>query len=263
MRMHTDDIRIEKTGRIAAVILNRPASLNALDLSLGSDLSDALARCADDDGIRAVLITGTGGVFCAGGDIRSAQGYADVDEIADKTISACHAAILTIRRMPKPVIAAVNGITFAAGMSFAAACDIRMAAASAVFRQGYTSVGLTPDCGWTVFVPQLVGPGKASEMALLDPIITADQAREIGLVHSVVADNGLLTAARETAGRLACGPTAAFAAVKNEINSSVFVHLEEQLEIERMNFLQVLKSADAREGVAAFFEKRAPRFEGR
>ena len=91
-------------------------------------------------------------------------------------------------------------------------------------------------------------------MALLDPIITADQAREIGLVHSVVADNGLLTAARETAGRLACGPTAAFAAVKNEINSSVFAHLEEQLEIERMNFLQVLKSADAREGVAAFFE---------
>jgi len=171
--------------------------------------------------------------------------------------------ILALRQMPKPVVAVVNGPVGGGGFSLAAACDIRIAARSAIFRQAYTSVSLVPDGAWTLVVPMLIGFGKAMELVLLDPILSAQEALEWGLVHRVVDDAELWKAADEIVGRLAAGPTRAFAIAKENLNNAMLGLLYRQLELERSGMIAAAKSDDYREGLSAFFGKRPAVFKGK
>jgi len=165
--------------------------------------------------------------------------------------------------MPKPVIASINGALGGGGFSLAAACDIRIAASSAIFRQAYTSVSLVPDGAWTLMVPMLIGLGKATELVLMDPILSAKQALEIGLVNQVVDDADLQRVTQEIAEKLAKGPTKSFAIAKENLNNAMLGLLERQLELERSGMIKAAKTADYKEGLKAFFEKREPHFTGR
>jgi 2-(1,2-epoxy-1,2-dihydrophenyl)acetyl-CoA isomerase len=167
-----------------------------------------------------------------------------------------------MRLMEKPIIAAINGAAGGAGVSLAAACDLRLAAEGAKFKQAYTSIGLVPDGGWTAIVPQIIGPARAAELLLLDPVLDARQAAALGLVHEVVPDGSLAGRAREVATRLAQGPTTAFGGAKALVNASLFPLLEVQLERERQRIIAQGGTQDFLEGLAAFVEKREPHFHG-
>jgi len=165
--------------------------------------------------------------------------------------------------MPKPVIAAINGAASGAGMSLAVACDLRMATASARFRQAYTGIGMVGDGGWTLFVPLLAGYSKAMELLLLDPVFDAHQAMAWGLVTQVVEDGQLENASMEMASRLAQGPTKAFGIAKENMNRALMAVLETQLELERSGMIAASRTSDYLEGIKAFTEKRKPDFKGR
>ena len=179
-----------------------------------------------------------------------------------QVIKILNTCIMVIRRMPQPVIASINGAVGAAGMSIAAACDLRIAASSVRFKQAYTSVGLVPDGAWTLLIPLLIGFGKASELVFLDPIFDAETALTLGFVNKVVGDAELARETRDMAARLAAGPSVAFSIVKENLNNALLGFLERQLELERRGMTTVGKTADAAEGIAAFVEKRTPDFTG-
>lgn len=265
--MPAESVLMSVREGVATVTLSRPEVLNALDLPAGEALVRAIRACRDDDAVRAVILTGAGRGFCAGGDVKAMwEGIRDgknpEDFFRDLTVPL-HRIILDLRSMEAPVVAAINGATGGAGLSLAAACDLRLAAEGATFKQAYTSIGLTPDGGWTAMIPQLLGPAKATELLLLDPVLDARQALALGLVHEVVPGAGVVERARAVATRLAHGPTTAFGGAKALVNAAVFPHLEAQLERERQRIIRQGATADFREGLAAFMEKRAPRFGGR
>ncbi len=254
---------LSQSEGVAVLTLNRPESLNALDPELGEQLREAVAAVGADSTVRAVVLTGAGKAFCAGGDLRF---FAACEEPRSRSfglvIQSLNRIILDLRRMPKPVIAAINGMTSGAGLSLVMACDLRLAADTARFKQAYTSVGLVPDGGWTMLVTKQIGMAKAAELAFLDPLLDAQQALTLGLVNQVVPEAQLAERAQAMATRLAAGPTGAFARVKGLFNRSMLPGLAEQLELEREAIMAASDSEDFREGLAAFFEKRAPRFNG-
>ncbi len=263
--MNFEHILFTKNSGVATIKFNRPKSFNALDLDSGSEIVAAIERCNEDEQIRAVIITGEGKAFCSGGDIAYFKKFLDTapSEPFRDVIKYLNLAIIGIRRMPKPVIAAINGAVGGAGMSIAAACDLRISVASAKFRQAYTGIGMVGDGGWTIFVPLLTGFGKAMEMLLLDPVFDAKQAKEWGLVTVVVEDEKLNQTAFEIASKLAQGPTKAYAIAKENLNRSMIAHLESQLELERTGMIAASRTEDYVEGVRAFLEKRKPVFKGR
>lgn len=263
--MEYQNLIFQKTDGVATIKMNRPKSYNALDFGLADDLVKALESCADDVETRAVILTGEGKAFCSGGDLALFQGYLETDpsEPFRQLTKRLNRIVMDLRLLPKPVIAAINGPAAGAGFSLAAACDLRIAAASAVFRQAYTSVGLIPDGGFGLTVPLLVGFGRASELVLLDPVISAQQALELGLVNQVVEDSEIQRAAFEMAAKLAEGPTRAFALAKEVFNEAMLGLLERQLERERLGLVKAAKTRDFREGIQAFFEKRPPSFTGK
>jgi 2-(1,2-epoxy-1,2-dihydrophenyl)acetyl-CoA isomerase len=171
--------------------------------------------------------------------------------------------ILAIRRMPKPVIAMINGMTAGGGMSLAAACDLRICGSSAKFKQAYTASGLVPDGGWSILIPLLVGFGKASEMAYIDPLFGAKEALASGLVTMVVDDGDLEKTTLDVAGKIANGPSVAYSLVKENLNNALFSLLERQLEMEKQGMTIAGRTADVKEGMTAFAEKRKPVFMGR
>ncbi len=252
---------------VATIALNRPEVLNALNLASGEALVRAVETCRDDERVRAAILTGMGRGFCAGGDVKAMweglRASQDPTNFFRDLTVPLHRLILDLRTMEKPVVAAVNGPAGGAGMSLAAACDLRLAAETATFRQAYTSLGLSPDGGWTVLIPQIIGPAKAMELLLLDPVLDAPQALALGLVHEVVPGARLMERANALASRLARGPSLAFGGAKALVNAALFPHLEAQLERERQRIVLQGGTADFREGVAAFVEKRAPRFAGK
>lgn len=257
-------VLLEVQERYAWITLHRPDVLNALDLPTAERLVQVLQVCAEDEAIRAVVLTGAGRGFCAGGDMKAAWEHIQAGRnprhyFRDLTLPL-HRAITDMRKMEKPIIAAINGAAGGAGISLAAACDLRLAAESARFKQAYTAIGLVPDGGWTALVPSLIGVGKAFELLFLDPVLEARQALELGLVHEVVADGLLLERAKELAARLAAGPTKAFGAAKALVNAARLASLETQLELERQRIVAQGGSAEFLAGLAAFVEKRAPRF---
>ena len=239
--------------------------MNAWDAQLGNDLRDAIEEAAGDDDVRAVVITGAGRAFSAGADLKAGfeltpEGVPDVGTALRERY---HPIIVGIREMPKPVIAAVNGQAAGIGCSLALACDLVLCAESAYLLLAFVNIGLVPDGGSSLLIPARAGFARAAEMAMLGERIPARQALEWGLVNRVVADADLRAEADALADRLAAGPTRAYAGIKRQLNHWLFDRMREQLELEASIQQEMAASGDFQEGIAAFVDKRAARFEGR
>jgi 2-(1,2-epoxy-1,2-dihydrophenyl)acetyl-CoA isomerase len=246
---------------VATITLQRPDSYNAFDLPMMERLAGALVALGADAEVRAVVITGRGRAFCAGGDLRWACAFPDGAPAAFHALAArFHVAVTEIRRMPKPVIAAINGAAAGGGFSLALACDFRVMAESAVLKQAYTSSGLCFDGGSTWTLPRLVGLARALEIAAWDPAITSAQALSLGMVTRVVADGQTLTVAETLASELTERSVSAFAACKRLLTDGHDTALETQLERERDALSRCAAHADGVEGLAAFVAKRKPQF---
>jgi 2-(1,2-epoxy-1,2-dihydrophenyl)acetyl-CoA isomerase len=260
--MQFDNIIFQKANQVAVIRFNRPKAFNAVNVELFGDIIKALEICADDRDVRVIVLTGEGKAFCAGGDVALFNSSPDVSDTIRQLTKFLHFTIVGIRRTSKPVIAMINGTAAGAGISIAAACDLRICASSVKFRQAYTSIGLIPDGAWTLMVPLLIGFGKASELVYLDPVFDAKDALQMGLVNKVVDDAELEKTTMDIAQKLASGPAVSYSLVKENFNNAFFGLLERQIELERRGMVWVSKTADAKEGIAAFVEKRKPSFKG-
>ena len=263
--MTFETITFRADGDIAWLTLNRPERLNAFCRPMLSEIAAALDRTAADPALRALIVTGAERAFCAGQDLTEpaiavGDPAAAVAESLDKHY---HPVLQRLHGLALPVIAAVNGIAAGAGANFALNCDIVIAGASASFVQAFTRIGLVPDCGGTWLLPRLVGPARARALMLLAEPLVAEQAEAWGLIYKAVADEALLGEAEALARRLAAGPTAAYGMIKQALDASAANGLAEQLDLERGLQARAAGSADFREGVAAFLEKRPASFTGR
>jgi len=252
-------------GAELRIELNRPERMNAWDKQLGVDLLAAVELAAGDDGVRAVTITGAGRAFSSGADLRAGfdptpEGHPDVGTALRERY---HPIITGVRRMPKPVLAAVNGPAVGIGCSLALACDLVLARESAYLLLAFVNIGLVPDGGSSVFVPARAGAGRAAEMAILGERVPAAQGRAWGLVDRLVAADSFDAEVDALAEQLATGPTRAYAAAKEQLNARVYAGLDEQLELEASLQQEMAGSEDFGEGVLAFLEKRAARFTGK
>jgi 2-(1,2-epoxy-1,2-dihydrophenyl)acetyl-CoA isomerase len=248
---------------VATVTLNRPDKLNSFTPELHAELAETLDRIAKpESGVRALIITGAGRGFCAGQDL-SLRDPTVLHDLRATLQKQFNPNIRRVRALPMPVIAAVNGVAAGAGMSLALACDIVIAATGASFLQAFAKIGLIPDSGSTYFLPRLAGDARARALAILAEKITAQQARDWGLIWQVVDDDKLMDEARAMAARLAQMPTRAIALIKQALDATPGNSLDGQLDLEAELQGIAGRSEDYREGVAAFLEKRAPRFTGR
>jgi 2-(1,2-epoxy-1,2-dihydrophenyl)acetyl-CoA isomerase len=249
---------------VGLIRLNRPEENNAITLEMVRELQDAATRCDEDQEVRAVVLTGSGKMFCAGGDLKTFAAQGGQASLYMKEVTqAFHAAISRFNWMAAPVVAAVNGTAAGGGLSLALATDIVVAAESAKFTMAYTRVGLTPDGSATYFLARLVGLRRAKEMVLLNPVLTASQALEWGLINRVVADDQVLHAALDLASQLAQGAPRALGEAKRLILMGATESLESQMERESRTIAAMVGSADGQEGIAAFLAKRAPKFTGK
>lgn len=254
-------IKVTESGNITVVKFDRPKAFNAFDLETISMLADYLINLAVDNRIRGVVISGTGKAFSAGGDLRWATSWPQGYAAAFHNLAArYHQAILEIRRMRKPVIAAINGIAAGGGFSLALACDFRVMAESAVLKQAYTSNGLSIDGGGTFNLPRLVGLARALEIAAFDAPISAKQALDWGLVTKVVPDGQALDEAVNMAADLAGRSLHSFGNSKRLLADSFDHSFETHLELERAALRSSAAHPDGKEGLTAFVEKRKPRF---
>jgi 2-(1,2-epoxy-1,2-dihydrophenyl)acetyl-CoA isomerase len=251
---------------VGRITLNRPERLNAWNEQFGLDLKQAVTEDARDDAVRAVLITGAGRGFSSGADLKEqgAGALADDGRPDTKRIlhEVYHPILLAIRRMPKPVIAAVNGPAVGIGCSLALGCDLILAAEDAYFGLAFVNIGLMPDGGSTAFVPAAVGKARAFELAFLGERVPARQALEWGLINRVVKPESLEKESFELATKLASGPTRSYAGSKRALNRMLYGDLEGQLDLEAEIQHELVRSADFIEGVAAFVEKREAAFKG-
>ena len=256
-------VLISQRNATVTLTLNRPEALNAIDGAMVAALKASLTDVAQDPAIRAVILTGSGRGFCAGGDLRFALD-ANPDLPGESFLAltdSLHPCIEMIRAMDKPVIAAINGPAAGAGLFLALACDLRIIAASAYLKQSNTSYGLSLPAGGTFLLPRLVGMGRALEIALLDEPIPAARAHEIGLATQVTPDDDLLDTAHTLAERVSAMPLGALGRVKRLMNQSFARTLDGQLAHEQVELVSSANSAEGREGVAAFLEKRRPNFQ--
>jgi 2-(1,2-epoxy-1,2-dihydrophenyl)acetyl-CoA isomerase len=254
----------EQTGGVGRLTLNRPESLNAWTPQLGIDLRAIIERDAADESVRAVLITGAGRGFSSGADLKSGFDPADdgMPNLYKELHDVYHPVIAGLRRLEKPVVAAVNGPAVGIGCSLALACDLIMAGESAFFGLAFVNIGLMPDGGSTAFVPPAVGRARAFQMAMLGERIPAPQALDWGLVNWVYPDNRLMDEAEVLVGKLAAGPTRSYAASKRALNRFIYGDLDAQLDLEAELQHALGRTRDFFEGTAAFVEKRAPAFTG-
>lgn len=254
-------LTLEAQGSVLRIALNRPEVFNAFHRGMALELQQALAEADRNPEVRAVLLTGEGRAFCSGQDLSEAidpQGPG-LDRILSEHFNPL---VLQIRALRKPVVVAVNGVAAGAGANLALAGDIVLAAKSAKFIQAFSKIGLIPDSGGTFTLPRLAGFAKASAWMMLAESVTADEAERHGLVYRVIEDQDLASEAMALAQRVAAMPTEALALTKEALNASLFAGLEAQLEVERKLQIRAGASADHREGVAAFLEKRPPNFKG-
>jgi 2-(1,2-epoxy-1,2-dihydrophenyl)acetyl-CoA isomerase len=263
--MSYETIQLEMREVVGIITLNRPASLNALTSEVGQEFKAAVADVRER-GARAVVITGAGRAFCAGGDLREMQKIAEregkVEAFFDGPLRLLNECILLLRRAPLPFIAAVNGAASGGGCNLALACDLVIAGESARFNQAFIKIGLVPDCGGTFILPRLVGWKRATELMMTGEIVTAGRALEMGMINAVVPDEELLARALAMAEKLAQAPTAAMGRIKELLEASATNDYGGQLELERKAQIQSGLTKDFKEGVAAFLEKRPPKFVG-
>jgi 2-(1,2-epoxy-1,2-dihydrophenyl)acetyl-CoA isomerase len=260
--MAYEALRLEIDNRVAWITLNRPDALNALNLDAVRELYDVANRLTDDDRVRAAVLTGAGDrAFCAGGDVVdfAARGE-EVGALVREITGYFHLAISRLAWMRAPVIAAVNGIAAGGGFSLATACDLVVAADTARFTSVYTQIGFTPDGSSTYFLPRLIGRRRAMELYLTNRVLSAKEALEWGLVNRVVSAADLVPEVQKLAARLAEGPADAHAGVKKLMLLADGNGLESQMEQETRLIAAASASADGREGVRAFVEKRTPTF---
>jgi 2-(1,2-epoxy-1,2-dihydrophenyl)acetyl-CoA isomerase len=261
--MQCDTLIFEIEDGVGLIRLNRPEDNNAITLEMAREMLDVAIRCDEDAEVRSVVLTGSGKMFCAGGDLKvfAAQGD-EVSRYIKETTQAFHAAISRLNWMDAPVVGAVNGTAAGGGLSLALTTDIAIAAESAKFTMAYTKVGLAPDGSSSYFLARMVGLRRAKEMALLNPVLSAKQAMDWGLVNQVVGDDQVLSEALKVARHLASGPTLSFGETKRLILSGATESLESQMERESRAIAAMAGSADGREGVAAFVAKRMAKFKG-
>jgi 2-(1,2-epoxy-1,2-dihydrophenyl)acetyl-CoA isomerase len=257
-------LKLDVRDGVAYITLNRPEAGNALNLELAWELLRAVMRCDEDPEVRAVVISGAGRMFCVGGDLSSFTEQGDhLPQHLKEVTTYLHAAVSRMARMEPPVVAAVHGAAAGAGMSLACACDLVVAAESARFAMAYTNAGLTPDGSSTYYLPRLVGFKRAIELTLTNRELSAQEAMEWGIVTRVVPDDDLSENAAALATQLAAGATKALGAAKRLLHIGWTETLETQMEHETQTIADVARTADAREGIAAFMEKRSAEFTGR
>jgi 2-(1,2-epoxy-1,2-dihydrophenyl)acetyl-CoA isomerase len=255
----------EASEGVGRITLNRPDSLNAWTAEFGSELKDIIEGPAADDSVRAVLVTGAGRGFSSGADLKAGfdphpdDGRPDVKK---ELHHVYHPAIAGVRRLPKPVVTAVNGPAVGIGCSLALAGDLIMAAESAFFGLAFVNIGLMPDGGSTLFVPAAVGKARAFQMALLGERVSAQQALDWGLVNWVHPDDRLVDEAEALAAKLAKGPTRSYAGSKQALNRMIYPDLDGQLDLEAEIQHELARTDDFLEGVGAFVEKREAAFSG-
>lgn len=260
----TGAVLLELHGGVAHLNLNRPDAANGLDIPTLQDLNAALLRCHGERRVRAVLLTGAGTNFCAGGDVHTFAGKGDeLPEYIRQATLHLQAAISAMIHLDAPVIAAVQG--FAAGgggMGLVCAADVVIAAESAKFLAGATRVAMAPDAGLSVTLPRLVGPRKAAEMLLMNPLVKAEEALALGLINQIVDDAGLLDAAMAYAQQMAQGAPRALAATKRLLWAGVGLGVDAAMPEESRTVAALCRTRDVREGLAAVIEKRVAQFEG-
>ena len=262
--MSYETIIWEQTGGVGRLTLNRPESLNAWTPQLGIDLRAIIERDAADESVRAVLITGAGRGFSSGADLKAGFDPAEdgMPNIRKELHEIYHPAIAGLKRLPKPVVAAVNGPAVGIGGSLALACDLIMAAESAFFGLAFVNIGLMPDGGSTALVPPSVGKARAFQMALLGERVPAPQALDWGLVNWVYPDERLMAEAEALVSKLAAGPTRSYASSKRALNQFIYGDLDRQLDLEGELQHALGRTKDFLEGVTAFVEKREAEFTG-
>jgi enoyl-CoA hydratase/carnithine racemase len=251
---------------VATLTLNRPERLNALGGTLREDLFDAITRTAADRDVRVIVLTGAGKGFCAGGDVKAmneAKEGGRERPLLDKIEPLRDRTLLAMRDAPQPIIAAVNGAAAGAGMNLALACDIRIASSAARFSQAFVKRGLHPDWGGTYFLPRIVGMARACELIFTGAVVDASEALRLGIVSRVVAPEELMATVYGLAAAIAAGPPIAIRLAKRGLHRNAESDLRSALEYETFAQNACFETEDAREGIRAFVDKRAPVFRGR
>jgi enoyl-CoA hydratase len=258
----TQDVAVRREGAVLTISLNRPQVLNAVTAGVLADLGDLVEEAGDDPEVRVIVITGTGRAFSSGADLGGGRKVSTDEPPSADTLHAANRLARLLRTVPKPVIAAVNGPAAGVGCSIALACDLVVASESAYFLLAFVNIGLMPDGGATALVPANVGRARAMEMALLGDRIPAPTALAWGLIHRAVPADELAATVEALAAKLAAGAPRALAASKRAVNEATLGQLDPALERELEGQTVLLSTPDFVEALAAFGEKRAPRFTG-
>ena len=261
--MDYQNILWEEQGGVGIITLNRPAALNAFNRAHLIELNDAVQRAEFDPSVRSLVITGAGRGFSAGADVKEWGAGGEDDEPSAGWIDLAHALITRVYRLPKPVVAAVNGVAVGAGCDIALASDLRVASTAARFGQAYIRLGYCPDAGGSFLLPRLIGEARAMELIYTGRIINADEADRLGLLNALVEPDQLMPTALELAGRLAKGPTIAIGLAKQNIRQNASLSIEDALRNERRAGAICGKTEDAKEGLAATIARRDANFQGR
>ncbi|GAA1713224.1 enoyl-CoA hydratase [Fodinicola feengrottensis] len=253
--MTGEELLVERDGPVLRVTLNRPDHLNAVTASVLDGVTEAVSQAAADQAIRVLVLTGAGRAFCSGADLAGPSG-------GDSTLHSANRAVLALRELGKPVVAAVNGLAAGVGCSLALAGDLVMARNSAYFLLAFVNIGLMPDGGATMLVPAAIGRARAMRMALLAERIPAAQAADWGLISHVVDDDSYDEEVAAVVGKLVQGPPLAYAETKRAINATTIDNLLAAIDRETAGQADLLRSQDVAEGVAAFLARRQPKFSG-
>jgi len=261
--MRFETLLFEVANGVATITINRPDAANAMSPQCAREFSEVAIICDDDPAVRAVVLTGAGKMFCAGGDLAAfASAGPGARSLLKQMAGDLHMGLSRLARGTAPVIAAVNGTAAGAGFSLVMAADLAIAAERAVFTMAYTNAGLSPDGSSTFYMPRKLGDRRARELMLTNRVLKAPEALEWGIVNQVVADDAVVAEATRLAEKLAAGPTLAYGAVKSLLNGSFEQTLESQMELEARAIADLAMTHDGQEGINAFLGKRKPQFAG-
>jgi 2-(1,2-epoxy-1,2-dihydrophenyl)acetyl-CoA isomerase len=262
--MADDAVLLKHEGPVATITMNRPATLNALDEELKAGLAQKIDLIARDASVRVVVLTGEGRGFCSGGDLKMLEELRKSHQsVAFRDfLEAGHRVVRSLRGLPKPVIASINGPAFGGGMNLALACDLRIASDQATFSQAFVNIGLHPDWGGTFFLPRLIGTGRAVEMFFFGDTVDAEEAKRLGIVNFVAPHAALAAMTSSLAVRLAAGPALPIGLLKQALYERLETQLDTMMEHEVGAQMKCFESDDFKEGLRAFLERRKPKFGG-